>query len=634
MLGVQSVIDGIDESIVGRVLNAPDIESPDVEDRKRSKGWWVYEQDAIQHARSVWQNRDRSTGNGLQGDVVRWVSRVLDLARSEINSAGTEGVTFKDMLDYVRPGPRQGRQRLAAEKHSQPKQLYVDVSLVEPTALSGALRRIALLVLASELSGDEEYAKTASIEVRRWILGEGMSLPPSVLTSQRKGLDQRTPNPKQHLMAASSQLPAFLDALRILHRDGRLVDAWQEIRQVLATMLRFLLASDIARDMDLKSREWQSVRGDAVIAALSGFLGDVRSWNRIITGARMRIGGSLGNDEGCLDIPQQATTSDEETDGAEILDGGKPLGSAQADNSREAKANSSAGSGASSNLQAQIPLAAGEQPVVSSPADTFLDALESRSHLLLWWTMLTRIYESGYGRFRHNAQDRGAWGDPTTVLGNLSPSLWHMRTSHALCKNVSVSDSVKVALKGLSLDIQRVWALWGMAPGHDLGAEEDSTVLTDESQDGTGSRDRPVSEQRGAFLRRYGVEVAELAKHGNEARRLKLRLARARLQYIAQVGLRLEAVRPASLRPVDSGSVDQAGQHSTSAGPGSDVIDIADLATSSRLKLRLYDDEPSDDLWQWKELWLKTPIAAFDKDGAAVGATMDLPFAWMLGLRN
>lgn len=625
MLGVQSLIDSIDESIVGRVLNVPEIESVDGEGRKRNKGWWVFEEESLKVARTAWERKDKSRKGASSDEVGKWVGRVLDLARGELAHATAVGVTLRDLLDYVRPGGKQGRQRLASASDTA-KPLYVDVSLAPPMAISKALRRIPLLVLATELSGKEEYAKAAALEVRRWVLGEGMTLPPSVLTTQRKGLDQRAPTAKQHLMAASSHLPAFLDALRILGRDGRIPDdVWVDIRQVLATMLRFLLASDISRDMDLKSRDWESVRGDAAIASLAGFLGDVRSWNRIITGARMRIGGSLGFEEGCIDVAPPSINSSEDGEQGENADDGNgaPLGSAQA----EDRAMSSAGKPGS-----QVTLGTnGKAPVISS-ADTFLDDIESKARLLQWWTTLARIFESGYGRFRANEQDRSSWADPTPALGNLAPSLWHIRTNHAQCKNVSVSEAVRHGLKELAADVERAWGLWGMSPDQEIGSEDDLGVLVDDN-DEDGGNTSPTAYRHGAasFANRHGIEPAILAKQSSEARRVRLRLVRARLQYIAQTGLRLEAVKPLSPKASGVGPVEE--PQARLAAVDSDM-DLADFAASNRLRLKLYDDEPAGEGWMWEDLWVKQPVAAFHADGAAAGATMDLPFAWMLGLRN
>jgi hypothetical protein len=448
----------------------------------------------------------------------------------------------------------------------------------------------------------------------------------------------------------------------------------------------------VPKELELRSREWTSVRGDVALASLAGFLGDVRTWNRIVLGTRMRIGGSLGDDAGCIDTeryrmyrqpgqevkPSILNVSEAEEELTELpdeevkllqdrTDEDKELHLGQDEQKREKRSIGEEESSESVLLEESTAMPPSGLPMlpVNADVDQVLDALSERAHLLQEWVMLSRVLESGYGRFHLIDDETGGvstgWKDPTQSMGYVTPQIWSMQTGHAKCKNVSVGDVVIQGVVDLGDEVERFWRAWTMASPAEMGLED---VIAGNEEDEIDklkdelSSDELHPKKAGGFkgsaaghgtnplLLRHNLSDArilngshmpymswqglvDLPSQSTPEQRAKLRIIRARLQYIAQNSGRLQRSawwRESMQRSASSGELLNA---PIKTKTNYMELDVLEWARTSPLKLGLYDDEPGSGSWQ--DLW--THMVLLKDDGVELDGSMDLPFAWQLGIR-
>ncbi|KAG0197082.1 hypothetical protein BGX28_009417 [Mortierella sp. GBA30] len=289
LLAIQDLIDGIDEKIARKTF--------------RSHELLVYKDSTLMANRQKYWIGDA----GVTHMVNELQSKACDVLSTRVNLL--KKASAEDLIIY--PADSQGKPIIP---QSSPATINDDGSSKIIT-LQGLYDEVTTLTLAHYFTGNETFARAAANIVRTTLLQEndqyvaahptteetgylldhGYSFPalnrlPRVIPKKEGSLSSRPllSIPKDLLKADT--MPAFLDAVRMLHRIHVLTqNEYIQLSLVFSTWLEHLVNSPEGI-MYAKQGDHRSSFMDLHVAALAAITDDVRLFLRVINRCRMRVG--------------------------------------------------------------------------------------------------------------------------------------------------------------------------------------------------------------------------------------------------------------------------------------------------------------------------------------------------------
>ncbi|KAF9359015.1 hypothetical protein BGX26_000342 [Mortierella sp. AD094] len=289
LLAIQDLIDGIDERIARKTFRSHDL--------------LVYKDSILRANRQKYWVGESGVGamvHELQSKACQVLSKRVNLLKK---------ASAEDLILY--PGDSQGKPIIPP---SSPSTVNEDGSSKVIT-LQGLYDEVTTLTLAHYFTGNETFARAAANIVRTTLLQEhdqhvathpttedtgylldhGYSFPalnrlPRVIPKKEGALNSRPllTIPKDLLKADT--MPAFLDAVRMLHRIHVLTqNEYIQLNLVFSTWLEHLVNSPEGI-LYAKQGDHRSSFMDLHVAALAAITDDVRLFLRVVNRCRMRVG--------------------------------------------------------------------------------------------------------------------------------------------------------------------------------------------------------------------------------------------------------------------------------------------------------------------------------------------------------
>ncbi|KAF9112745.1 hypothetical protein BGX27_002880 [Mortierella sp. AM989] len=289
LLAIQDLIDGIDERIARKTF--------------RSQNLLVYKDSILRANRQKYWVGESSVAamvHELQSKACQVLTKRVNLLKK---------ASAEDLIIY--PGDTQGKPIIPP---NSPNTVNEDGSSKVIT-LQGLYDEVTTLTLAHYFTGNETFARAAANIVRTTLLQEydqhvathpttedtgylldhGYSFPalnrlPRVIPKKEGALNSRPllTIPKDLLKADT--MPAFLDAVRMLHRIHVLTqNEYIQLSLVFSTWLEHLVNSPEGI-LYAKQGDHRSSFMDLHVAALAAITDDVRLFLRVVNRCRMRVG--------------------------------------------------------------------------------------------------------------------------------------------------------------------------------------------------------------------------------------------------------------------------------------------------------------------------------------------------------
>ncbi|KAG0264571.1 hypothetical protein BG011_006557 [Mortierella polycephala] len=290
LLAIQDLIDGIDERIARKTFRSNDL--------------LVYKDSTLMANRQKYWVGEPGVSHMVQ-ELQSKACHVLSTRVNLLKKASAE-----DLLLY--PADSQGKPIIPA---SSPYAAVNEDGSSKVITLQGLYDEVTTLTLAHYFTGNETFARAAANIVRTTLLQEndqyvaahptteetgylldhGYSFPalnrlPRVIPKKEGILSSRPllTIPKDLLKADT--MPAFLDAVRMLHRIHVLTqNEYIQLSLVFSTWLEHLVNSPEGI-MYAKQGDHRSSFMDLHVAALAAITDDVRLFLRVVNRCRMRVG--------------------------------------------------------------------------------------------------------------------------------------------------------------------------------------------------------------------------------------------------------------------------------------------------------------------------------------------------------
>lgn len=289
LLAIQDLIDGIDERIARKTFRSHDL--------------LVYKDEVLMSNRQKYWVGESGVSQMVQ-ELQTKACQVLSTRVNLLKKASAEDLTLL-------PADSQGKPVIPA---SSPIATSED-GASKVITLQGLYNEVTTLTLAHYFTGNETFARAAANIVRTTLLQEhdqhvanhpttedtgylldhGYSFPalnrlPRVIPKKEGALNSRPllSIPKDLLKADT--MPAFLDAVRMLHRIHVLTqNEYIQLNLVFSTWLEHLVNSPEGITY-AKQGDHRSSFMDLHVAALAAITDDVRLFLRVVNRCRMRVG--------------------------------------------------------------------------------------------------------------------------------------------------------------------------------------------------------------------------------------------------------------------------------------------------------------------------------------------------------